>query len=207
VVQRVQRAVCEVDGEVTGQIGAGLLLFVGVGREDLARDDAGGSAARARAVRSPAVTLADKVAELRIFRDSEGKSNLSLLETGGAALVISQFTLYADCRKGRRPSFTDAADPGPAEAMVEEFRAALEHRGVRTATGRFGAHMVVTLVNDGPYTIVLDSDVLAGPRAGRRGAPGGHTCGSPTPGGRTSGEATRADSAVGVAATTEIPGS
>jgi D-tyrosyl-tRNA(Tyr) deacylase len=168
VAQRVERATCVVDGEVTGEIGAGLLLFVGVGQDDasgLADDATSG----ARQDWSPAVALADKVAELRIFRDSEGKSNLSLLETGGSALVISQFTLYADYRKGRRPSFTHAADPEPAEAMVEEFRFALEQRGVKTATGRFGAHMVVSLVNDGPYTIVLDSDVLAGPRGGRHG--------------------------------------
>ena len=109
------------------------------------------------------------MADLRIFRDSEGKSNLSLLETGGSALVISQFTLYADYRRGRRPSFTDAGDPALAEALVEEFRVALERRGVPTANGVFGAHMIVSLVNDGPYTIVLDSDVLAGPRGGRTG--------------------------------------
>jgi D-aminoacyl-tRNA deacylase len=156
VAQRVSEASVEVDGEIVGRIGAGLLLFVGVGRDDMT----GGSAR--------AVALADKVADLRIFRDSEGKSNLALLETGGSALVISQFTLYADCRKGRRPSFTDAGDPEPAEALVEEFRAALERRGVRTASGRFGAHMIVSLVNDGPYTIVLDSDVLEGPRGGKK---------------------------------------
>jgi D-tyrosyl-tRNA(Tyr) deacylase len=84
--------------------------------------------------------------------------------------VISQFTLYADCRRGRRPSFTEAADPAPAEALVEEFRLALEHLGVSTAAGRFGAHMTVSLVNDGPYTILLDTEALTGPR-GRRSAP------------------------------------
>ena len=161
VAQRVSSASVEVDGEVVGAIKAGLLLFVGVGQEDVADG------------RRRAVVLADKVADLRIFRDSEGKSNLSLLETGGSALVISQFTLYADYRKGRRPSFTDAADPQPAESLVDEFRAALERRGVPTAAGWFGAHMIVSLVNDGPFTIVLDSDVLAGPRAGRREAPEG----------------------------------
>ena len=185
VAQRVSRASVEVDGEIVGQIGAGLLLFVGVGRDDVAQaggEDAGDAvaggaaadgAAAGRTVSAPsapgsarAVALADKVANLRIFRDSEGKSNLSLLETGGSALVISQFTLYADYRKGRRPSFTDAGDPVLAEALVEEFRAALERRGVPTANGVFGAHMIVSLVNDGPYTIVLDSDVLAGPRRG-----------------------------------------
>jgi len=177
VVQRVERATCTVAGEVTGEIGAGLLLFVGVGREDVTAEAgeprAAGDAGRCgKPDWSPAEALADKVANLRIFRDSEGKSNLSLLETGGSALVISQFTLYADYRKGRRPSFTDAADPVAAEAMVEEFRQALERRGVPTAAGRFGAHMVVSLVNDGPYTIVLDGQVLAGPRAGRRSTPG-----------------------------------
>jgi D-aminoacyl-tRNA deacylase len=156
VAQRVSRASVEVDGEIVGQIGAGLLLFVGVGREDVTGERSPGSAR--------AMALAGKVADLRIFRDSEGKSNLSLLETGGSALVISQFTLYADYRRGRRPSFTDAGDPAPAEALVEEFRVALERRGVPTGSGVFGAHMIVSLVNDGPYTIVLDSDVLAGPR-------------------------------------------
>ena len=175
VAQRVSRASVEVDGKTVGQIGAGLLLFVGVGRDDVAPagyaaagDPAAGNSGAAPPApgSARAVALADKVANLRIFRDSEGKSNLSLLETGGSALVISQFTLYADYRKGRRPSFTDAGDPVLAEALVEEFRAALERRGVPTANGVFGAHMIVSLVNDGPYTIVLDSDVLAGPRRG-----------------------------------------
>ena len=157
LVQRVQQASVEVDGTVVGHIGTGLLLFVGVGKNDI--EESGGHA-RAR-------SLADKVANLRIFQDSEGKSNLSLLDTGGSALVISQFTLYADCRRGRRPSFTDAADPAPAEALVEEFRLALEKLGVSTAAGRFGAHMTVSLVNDGPYTILLDSEVLSDPRSGR----------------------------------------
>jgi D-tyrosyl-tRNA(Tyr) deacylase len=111
--------------------------------------------------------MAEKAANLRIYQDAEGKSNLSLLDTGGSALVISQFTLYADCRRGRRPSFTCAADPAPAEALVEEFRLALEKLGVTTAAGRFGAHMTVSLVNDGPYTVALDSEVLTGPRSGR----------------------------------------
>ncbi len=154
LVQRVQRASVEVDGAVVGDIGPGLVLFVGVGKNDLCE---GGGLRRARG-------LADKVANLRIFYDSEGKSNLSLLDTGGAALVISQFTLYADYRRGRRPSFSDAADPGPAEALVEEFRLALEHLGIATASGRFAAHMIVSLVNDGPYTILVDTDELASPR-------------------------------------------
>jgi D-aminoacyl-tRNA deacylase len=163
LVQRVQRASVEVDGAVIGEIGPGLLIFVGVGKND--GDEGNGGLARARG-------LADKVANLRIFYDAEGKSNLSLLDTGGSALVISQFTLYADYRRGRRPSFSDAADPGPAAALVDEFREALGRLGVSTASGRFAAHMVVSLVNDGPYTIMVDTDELASPRrgAGQSGA-------------------------------------
>lgn len=162
LVQRVQRASVEVDGAIVGEIGPGLLLFVGVGKNDIAED---GGHTRARA-------LADKVANLRIFYDADGKSNLSLLDTGGAALVISQFTLYADYRRGRRPSFSDAADPGPAAALVDEFRKALERQGIQTASGRFAAHMIVSLVNDGPYTILVDTDELESPRreANRAGA-------------------------------------
>ncbi len=140
-----------VDGETVGAIGRGLLVFVAAGREDASTD------AAIKPVEL-ASKLADKIANLRIFADESGRSNLSLLDTGGAALVISQFTLYADTRRGRRPSFTEAADPGPAEALVEEFRRALEGLGVPTASGRFGAHMTVDLVNDGPYTIVLDTE-------------------------------------------------
>jgi len=163
VLQRVTCASVEVNGRVVGKTDAGLLVFLGVGRDDV--DDATRGSAEA-------VLLAEKVANLRIFPDADGKSNLSLLDTGGAALVISQFTLYADCRRGRRPSFTDAADPSPAETLVEEFRVALERLGVRAAAGVFGAHMTVSLVNDGPYTILLDTGALAGPR-GRRSAPYG----------------------------------
>jgi D-aminoacyl-tRNA deacylase len=159
VAQRVSSASVEVEGQVVGEIAAGLLLFIGVGRDDV------GNAPRA-------AVLADKVANLRIFPDLDGKSNLSLLDIGGSALVISQFTLYADTRRGRRPSFTEAADPVPAEALVEEFRLALERLGVPTAAGRFGAHMGVSLINDGPYTIVLDSDAFSGPRSGRRAPTG-----------------------------------
>ncbi|OFW61950.1 MAG: D-tyrosyl-tRNA(Tyr) deacylase [Actinobacteria bacterium RBG_16_64_13] len=154
VAQRVTGASVEVGGSIVGEIGAGLLLLVGVGREDVA---GGASFAAARAS-----AMADKVANLRIFPDSEGRSNLSLLDTGGSALVISQFTLYADCRRGRRPSFTGAADPGPAEALVGELGLALERLGVSTAAGVFGAHMTVSLVNSGPYTILLDSDERLG---------------------------------------------
>jgi D-aminoacyl-tRNA deacylase len=159
LVQRVQRASVEVDGAIVGEIGPGLLLFVGVGKNDI---DKSGGQALARA-------LAEKVANLRIFYDAEGKSNLSLLDTGGAALVISQFTLYADYRRGRRPSFSDAADPGPAAALVKQFRTGLERLGIKTASGRFAAHMIVSLVNDGPYTILVDTDELESPRRGGAG--------------------------------------
>jgi D-tyrosyl-tRNA(Tyr) deacylase len=157
VAQRVACASVEVEGRIVGKIDAGLLLFVGVGRDNMGSARAPGAAPSGAAPSgaAQAAALADKVANLRIFPDAVGKSNLSLLDTGGSALVISQFTLYADCRRGRRPSFTDAADPVPAEALVEEFRLALERLGVPTAAGRFGAHMTVSLVNDGPYTILL----------------------------------------------------
>ena len=174
LVQRVQHASVEVEGTVVGKIGAGLLLFVGVGKNDI---DGTGGHARAR-------SLADKIANLRIFYDDEGKSNLSLLDTGGAALVISQFTLYADYRRGRRPSFSDAADPGPAAALVDEFRFALERLGIQTASGTFAAHMIVSLVNDGPYTILVDTDELESPRRGvdRAGGPSGPGSPSGAPG-------------------------
>lgn len=156
LLQRVSRAGVEIDGKMVGQIDRGLLILVGAGRDDDTSD---------------ALTLADKAANLRIFPDEEGKSNLSLLNIGGSALVISQFTLYADCRRGRRPSFSDAADPQPAEALVDEFRKALERQGVATATGRFGAHMHVSLENVGPYTILLDSETLSRPRHGDQTTP------------------------------------
>jgi D-aminoacyl-tRNA deacylase len=147
VLQRVSEASVQVDGYTLGSIGHGFLALVGVGRPD--------GPAQAR-------SLAVKTATLRVFEDAQGKSNLSLLDVEGAVLVVSQFTLFADCRKGRRPSFTDAADPGPAEALVELYRAELEGMGVPTATGEFGAHMRVDLVNDGPFTVLLDSDSLPG---------------------------------------------
>jgi len=159
VVQRVERASVTVDGQVVGEIGRGLLVFVGVGREDLPAEDATAPAGSrgANDAQARAAALAQNIATLRVFADESGRSNLSLLDIHGSALVISQFTLYADTRRGRRPSFTAAADPGPAEVLLEEFRCALEGLGVPTATGRFGARMTVSLVNDGPYTIVLDS--------------------------------------------------
>ncbi len=151
VVQRITCATVEVDGRIVARNDGGFLVFVGVRRGD-------GS--------SEAEALANKVANLRILEDGEGKANFSLLEAGGSALVVSQFTLLADCRRGRRPSFSDAADPPVAEALVDEFMRALERAGVPTASGIFGAHMVVSLVNDGPYTIVLDTEELSSPRRG-----------------------------------------
>jgi D-aminoacyl-tRNA deacylase len=149
VVQRVDHASVDVHDETVGQIGKGFLVLVGVGEGDGPEQ---------------ADALAGRVANLRIMEDAGGKSNLSLLESGGAALVVSQFTLYADCRKGRRPSFSDAAPPDIAERLVEHFQQALEHLGVPTAAGRFGAHMRVCLINDGPYTITLDTEELSRPR-------------------------------------------
>ncbi len=142
VVQRVRRAEVRSGAEVLGSIASGLVVFVGVRRGD-APSDADGQA--------------DKIATLRIFADDEGRMNRSVEEVGGALLVVSQFTLLANTRRGRRPSFEDAAAPGEAEALYERFVAALRGRGLTVATGRFGAMMEVLLVNDGPVTIVLDS--------------------------------------------------
>jgi D-tyrosyl-tRNA(Tyr) deacylase len=132
-----------VGGETVGEIGPGLVALVGVGPSD---DDATADA------------LARRITELRIFRDEEGRTNRSLLDVGGEALVVSQFTLYADTRRGRRPGFTAAAPPDQAERLVRRVVATLEGLGVRVATGRFGAEMTVELVNDGPFTIWLDTD-------------------------------------------------
>lgn len=142
-----------VDDETVGEIGPGVVAFVGV---------AGGDGeAQAR-------SLAVKTAELRIFSDEEGRFNLSLLEIGGEALVISQFTLHADVRRGRRPSFAAAARPEVAEPLVELFASTLEGLGIHTGRGRFGAHMQVDVFNDGPVTIILDSDELERPRRQKR---------------------------------------
>jgi D-tyrosyl-tRNA(Tyr) deacylase len=151
VLQRVTRASVRIDGETVGAIDAGLLLLVGVADGD---DEA------------TARRLAQKCAEMRIFADDEGRFNRSLLDIIGAALVVSQFTLLADVRKGRRPSFTDAAAPEVASALVDAFADALREMGIRLESGRFGAHMEVELVNDGPVTIVLDSGDLDRPRRG-----------------------------------------
>ncbi len=142
VIQRVSRAAVTVEGGTVASIGRGLLALVGV-----AQGDGEGDALR----------LARKCAELRIFPDAEGKFNLSLLDAEGEALVVSQFTLLADTRKGRRPSFVGAAPPETAEPLVAAFAGAMGEAGVSTQTGRFGAKMAVELVNEGPVTIVLDT--------------------------------------------------
>jgi D-tyrosyl-tRNA(Tyr) deacylase len=142
VLQRVTSASVSVDDQVIGAIGHGLVALVGAARDDTGAD---------------AEILARKTAELRIFNDAHGKFNRSLLDVGGAVLVVSQFTLFADTRKGRRPGFTEAAPPEVAAPLVEAYADALRRLGVPVATGRFGAHMHVALVNDGPVTILLDT--------------------------------------------------
>jgi D-tyrosyl-tRNA(Tyr) deacylase len=153
VIQRVTNASVRVDDEVAGAIGPGLLVLVGIGEGD---DEA------------EALRLAEKTAELRIFADEhkEGRFNRSLLDVGGEALVVSQFTLYADTRRGRRPGFSAAAAPDVAEPLVEVYAQRLEALGVTTARGRFGAHMMVSLENDGPVTIIIDSADMERPRRG-----------------------------------------
>ena len=143
LLQRASRAEVRVDGEAVGRIDGGLVIFLGVGPDD---DDA------------VAARLARQVAELRIFADDDGRTNRSLLDVNGAVLLVSQFTLFADTRRGRRPGFTGAAPPELAERLYEAFAGALRTMGVRVATGRFGAEMAVELVNDGPFTIWLDTD-------------------------------------------------
>ncbi len=145
VVQRVSRARVVVDGRVTGEIGPGLVVLVAVGRGDT--PDAGSA-------------MAEKIAHLRIFDDDVGKMNRSLLDTRGAALAVSQFTLYGDVRRGRRPGFEQAAPPELANALYEEFVGALRSLGVRVETGIFQARMAVELTNEGPVTILLDSEKL-----------------------------------------------
>ena len=143
VVQRVEQASVTVDGQVTGEVGAGLLVLLGVAPGDGPEQS---------------VWLANKLAGLRIFPDDEGRMNRSLLDIGGGALVVSQFTLYGDCRKGRRPSFVRAAPPELAEPLYERFCDDLTAAGVsHVGRGVFGAHMDVALVNDGPVTLVLDT--------------------------------------------------
>jgi D-tyrosyl-tRNA(Tyr) deacylase len=145
LLQRVSRASVTVDEQVVGQIGQGLLVLLGVGQND--------SEAQVK-------TLADKIVYLRIFGDDEGKMNRSLLDVNGEVLVVSQFTLYADTHRGRRPSFTEAAPPALAEPLVERFKDALAAYGLTVKGGIFGAYMAVELLNDGPVTIWLDSEQL-----------------------------------------------
>lgn len=142
VVQRVTKASVEVEGECIARIGVGFLVLVGVEQGD------DSDAAR---------YVAEKISGLRVFADSEGKMNLGLLEVGGEALVVSQFTLLGDCRKGRRPSFVQAADPGLGETLYLEFCDCLRRLGVTVSTGRFRADMAVSLINDGPVTLLIDS--------------------------------------------------
>ncbi|MGA9768122.1 MAG: D-aminoacyl-tRNA deacylase [Blastocatellia bacterium] len=142
VVQRVTRASVEVAGKVVGEIDAGLLVLIGVARED---------------GKEAADYLADKITNLRIFNDEQGKMNLSLRDRGGAMLVVSQFTLYGDTRHGRRPSYIEAAEPEKANALYEYFVERIRSQGVRVETGVFQAMMQVSLINDGPVTILLDS--------------------------------------------------
>lgn len=149
VIQRVSEASVTVDGEIVGQIGRGLLVLLGVGEGD-GPDEA--------------TLLAEKIAAMRIFPDDEGRFNRSALDIGGAVLVVSQFTLYADTRRGRRPSFAAAAPPEVAAPLVELFVAAVRQQGLPVATGSFGAMMRVALVNDGPVTIMLDSATFREPR-------------------------------------------
>ncbi|HEX3777304.1 MAG TPA: D-aminoacyl-tRNA deacylase [Polyangiaceae bacterium] len=141
-VQRVNHASVTVDDEIVGRIELGVCVLVGVGKEDSEAD---------------AASLADKVTGLRVFEDEAGKMNLSVLEAGGALLAVSQFTLFGDLRKGKRPSFSEAMEPVRAEALFEQFCAECRTRGARVETGRFRTHMRVELENDGPVTILIDT--------------------------------------------------
>lgn len=142
VVQKVTSSKVTVDEEVVGQIGSGLLVLLGVTHDDTSKD---------------VDYMIDKITNLRIFEDENGKMNLSLKDVGGEILAVSQFTLYGDCRRGRRPSFSDAARPEVANPLYEEFVKKVKDQGINVGTGKFGAHMMVDLTNDGPVTILLES--------------------------------------------------
>jgi D-tyrosyl-tRNA(Tyr) deacylase len=142
VVQRVNHATVTVEGEVVGRVELGLCILVGVGRDDSEAD---------------AAALADKIVGLRIFEDDAQKMNLSVLEARGTLLAVSQFTLFGDVRKGKRPSFSEALEPVRAEALFEQFCSECRTRGARVETGRFRTHMLVELLNDGPVTILIDT--------------------------------------------------
>lgn len=142
VVQRVTEASCKVDGQVTGRVGKGLLVFLGVGQDDGQAD---------------IDYIVDKVIHLRIFPDGQDKMNLDVRQAGGGVLLISQFTLYGDCRKGRRPDFSHAGRPDAAEALYEQTIAALREKGIEVQTGIFAAMMDIACTNDGPVTMLLDS--------------------------------------------------
>ncbi|HPG40803.1 MAG TPA: D-aminoacyl-tRNA deacylase [bacterium] len=143
LIQRVTHASVTIEGKITGEIGKGLVVLLGVTNTDSA---------------AQAAMLAEKIVNLRIFSDAAGKFNLSALDVGAELLAISQFTLYADCRRGRRPGFTDAAPPDISEPLYEKFVQLLQETGLKVATGIFGANMLVSIYNDGPVTIMLDSD-------------------------------------------------
>ncbi len=145
LIQRVREASVEVDGEITGRVGHGFLVFVGVAEADTT---------------AIADKMIDKMVKLRIFEDENGKTNKSIADVGGNFLVVSQFTLYADCRKGNRPSFTNAGNPQLANELYEYVLASLRDRGFEVGAGVFGADMKVSLLNDGPFTVMLDSEEI-----------------------------------------------
>ncbi len=145
VIQRVTRASVTVDEKIIGKIGKGFLVFLGVSDTDNEQ---------------VAERFAEKISKLRIFDDENGKTNLSIKDVGGEMLIVSQFTLYADCKKGNRPSFTNAGSPDKAEKLYEYFISLIESKEIKTAHGSFGADMKVDILNDGPFTVILDSDLM-----------------------------------------------